>query len=115
MGRKRLRTALLVVVAVGVVGISYLVSRSVSERRGLGMLELGADFLPNVAQRIQNFHRVKVENGRTMWEITAKEAQYHDEQKEVIVREPRMTFFVKDGDREVHVAGTEGSLHLDGR
>lgn len=115
MRRTRLRTALLVVVAVAVVGIGYLVSRSVTTRRGRGMLELGADFLPEVAQRIQNFHRVKVENGRTMWEITAKEAQYFDERKEVVVREPRMTFFVKDGDRQVHVTGAEGRLHLDGR
>jgi LPS export ABC transporter protein LptC len=115
MRKRRLRTALLVVVAVAVVGIAYLVSQSVVSRRGRGMLELGADFLPEVAQRIQNFHRMKVENGRTMWEITAKEAQYYEDAKEIVVREPRMTFFVKDGERQVHVTGAEGRLHLDGR
>jgi len=115
MRRKRLRTVLLVVVVLAVVAIGYLVNRNVVTRRGRGMLELGADFLPNVAQRIQNFHRVKVENGRTSWEITAKEAQYYEAQKEVVVREPRMTFFMKDGDKQVHVSGTEGHLHLDGR
>jgi len=115
MRRKRLRAALLLVVAAALGGIGYLVSRTVAARRGDPLRELGADFLPQVAQRIQNFRRVKVDKGRTVWEITAAEAQYFQETDEIVVREPRMTLFMKDSGRECRVSGTEGRLTLDGR
>jgi LPS export ABC transporter protein LptC len=115
MRRKRLRAALLVVVVVALVGIGYLVTRDVSARRPSSLLELGADVIPQVAQRIQNFRRVKMEDGRMMWEITAQDAQYFERSKEVVVREPYMKFFLDDGEREVHVRGAEGRLTLDGR
>lgn len=114
MRRTRLRAALLVVVAVALVGIGYLVRCNVSARRAHTVLDLGADFLPEVAQHIQNFHRVKMENGRTTWEITARDAQYFQESKVIVVREPRMTFFLERGDRQVHVSGTEGRMTLEG-
>jgi len=41
--------------------------------------------LPNVAQRIQNFHRVKVDNGRKVWEVSAREAQYLENEEVVVV------------------------------
>jgi LPS export ABC transporter protein LptC len=114
MRRRRLRTALLMVVVASLVGIGYLVSRSVA-RRADPLLELGADLLPQVAQRIQNFRRVKVEKGRTVWEITAEDAQYLAQSDEVVVREPRMRLYLKDGGRECQVTGSEGRLVLDGR
>jgi LPS export ABC transporter protein LptC len=115
MQRKRLRAALLIVVAVGLAGIGYLVNRNVAARKARTLVDLGADFLPQVAQRIQNFHRIKVEDGQTRWEITARDAQYFEERKEVVVRQPRMTFFVEHSDRQVQVTGDEGRLVLDGR
>ena len=59
---------------------------------------IAADFLPQVAQRIQNFRRVKVKDGRTVWEITADDAQYFDKENAVVVRLPRVTFSMDDGD-----------------
>jgi LPS export ABC transporter protein LptC len=114
MRRTRLRAALLVVVAVTLVGIGFLVRRNVSARRAHTVLDLGADFLPEVAQHIQKFHRVKMENGRTTWEITARDAQYYQESKEIVVREPHMTFFLQRDGRQVHVSGAEGRLLLEG-
>jgi LPS export ABC transporter protein LptC len=114
MRRTRLRAALLLVVAVAAVGLGYLVTRNVVARRIDPLRELGEDFLPHVAQRIQNFRRVKVENGRTVWQITAREAQYFEQTGEIVVREPQMTFYL-DEDREAHVAGAEGRLMLSGR
>ncbi|HZP42805.1 MAG TPA: LPS export ABC transporter periplasmic protein LptC [Candidatus Binatia bacterium] len=114
MRRTRLRAALLVVVAVTLVGIGFLVRRNVSARRAHTVLDLGADFLPEVAQHIQQFHRVKMENGRTTWEITARDAQYYQESKEIVVREPHMTFFLQRDGRQVHVSGAEGRLLLEG-
>jgi LPS export ABC transporter protein LptC len=114
MRRTRLRAALLVVVAAALVAIGYQVSRSIG-RRARTWHDLGADFLPQAAQHIRNFRRVKVENGRMVWEITAQDATYFEKQDEVIVREPRVTLFVVDGGRQAHIAGTEGRLTLDGR
>src|SRR5262245_11969016 len=115
MRRTRLPTALVVVVAVGLAGIGYLVSRSVHARSSKVLRDLGDEILPQVAQRIQNFRRVKVKNGRTVWEITATDARYMEQSDEIVVREPRMRLFLDDGKREAHVEGQEGRLHVDGR
>src|SRR5882762_7286993 len=115
MRRTRLRAALLVVVGAALAGIAYLVSRDVMARRVNTLQELGADFLPQVAQRIQNFRRVKVANGRTVWEITAKDAQYFEQNDQIVVIEPEMTFFMKQDGRAAHLAGAEGRITFDGR
>jgi LPS export ABC transporter protein LptC len=114
MRKTRLRAALLLVVAAALGGIGYLVSRDVIARRGRGLEALGKEFLPQVAQRIQNFRRVKMEKGRTVWEITAKEAQYFEQDDQIVVVEPRVTFYLKDQDRAAHLAGAEGRISLDG-
>ncbi len=115
MRRTRLRTTLLLVVSAGLGGVGYLVSRSVVARWTDPLQELGQDFLPQVAQRIQNFRRLKIQNGRTVWEITAKDAQYYEKAHQVVVREPRMTLFLDDGVRQAHISGAEGRLALEGR
>lgn len=115
MRKTRLRAALLVVVGAALGGIAYLVSRDVSARRGNALDELGADFLPQVAQRIQNFRRVKVENGRMVWQITAKDARFFERDNQIVVIEPEMTFFMKEDGRAAHLAGAEGRITLDGR
>ena len=114
MRRTRLRAALLLVVCAALGGMGWLVSRNVAGRRVRPVEELGADFLPQVAQRIQNFRRVKVEKGRAVWEITANDAQYFEQSSEVVVTEPRMTFFLKEEGRSARIAGTEGRITLDG-
>jgi LPS export ABC transporter protein LptC len=113
MRRRRLRRALLIGVLTALGGIAYLVSSSVSSR--LDPVRLGAQLLPQVAQRIQNFRRVKVKDGRTVWEITADDAQYFEDENQIIVHGPRLTFYLRDGERPCRVAATEGRLSLDGR
>jgi LPS export ABC transporter protein LptC len=115
MRRTRLRAALLIVVGAALGGIGYLVSRNVAARRARTLGELGMEFLPQVAQRIQNFRRVKMENGRTVWEITARDAQYFEHENQLVVAEPRMTFFLKEEGRTAHLAGAEGRITLAGR
>jgi LPS export ABC transporter protein LptC len=115
MRRTRLRATLLIVVAAALGGLGYLVSQSMTARRAQVLHEIGRDLLPQVAQRIQNFRRAKVEDGRTVWEITAKEAQYFEQDNQIVVHEPRMTFFLEDRQRQAHVQGKEGRIMLDGR
>jgi LPS export ABC transporter protein LptC len=114
MRRTRLRAALLIVVGAALAGIGYLVSRNVIARQVRTVEELGRDFLPEVAQRIQNFRRVKVEHGRMVWEITAKDARFFEQDNQIVVMEPRMTFFLKDQGRTAHLVGHEGRITLDG-
>jgi LPS export ABC transporter protein LptC len=113
MRRRRLRRVLLIGVLTALGGIAYLVLSSVSAR--IDPVRVAADLLPQVAQRIQNFRRVKVKDGRTVWEITADDAQYFEDDNQIIVHEPRVTFFLKDGGRPCHISGSEGKLSLDGR
>jgi LPS export ABC transporter protein LptC len=106
---------MLLVVAAALGGIGYLVSRRVVDRQAGLLLELGQDILPHVAQRIRNFRRVKVEDGRPVWEITARDAQFLETEGEVVVVAPRLTFYLDGGAREAHITGAEGRLSLDGR
>ena len=114
MQRTRLRAALLLVVGAALVTIGYLVSRNVVAHRGNALAELGADFLPQVAQRIQNFRRVKVEHGRMVWEINAKDAQFFESENQIVVVEPKVTFFMKEEGRQAHLRGNEGRITLAG-
>ena len=115
MRRTRLRTTLLLVVLAAVGGIGVLVSRSIKARRTNGRSELGQDFLPQVAQRIQNFRRIKVKQGHTVWQLTAKDAQFYEKRNKIIVREPEITFYIEGGNRKTLISGREGHLTVDGR
>lgn len=112
--RSRLRqlVALLLVAALGA-GI-WLFARQAATRRQQAASREIVDVLPNVSQRIQNFHRVKVEDGRKVWEVSAAEAQYREGEGVVTVREPHVAFYLRDG-REVSLRGDHGTVHLDGR
>src|SRR5262249_31587719 len=93
MRRSRLRAGLLVVVAIALAGIGYQVWRNVAERAPRSLAELGVELLPEVAQHIQTFHRVKVKNGRMVWEIKADDAQYYDKENSVVVRSPEVSVY----------------------
>jgi LPS export ABC transporter protein LptC len=101
-------------VTIGAVGVQLARSQWAQHLRSLRTREL--DFLPQVSQRIQNFRRVKMEGDRKVWEVAAREAQYFEEDKQIIVDEPDVTFFVKDGQGVVTVHGDKGKILLaDGR
>lgn len=101
------------VAAVGAVGIQLARSQWAQHLRSLRTREL--DFLPQVAQRIQNFRRVKMDGDRKVWEVAAREAQYFEEEKQVVVDDPEVRFFVKDEQGAVSVKGKQGKILLDGR
>lgn len=93
-------------------GLGWLVwQRLVAQPRRL-LETLGGELLPQVAQHIRNFRRVKVKDGRTVWEITARDAQYFQADEEVVVEGPQLTLWLDDGQRIVRVASTRGRLRL---
>ncbi|MGH7822593.1 MAG: LPS export ABC transporter periplasmic protein LptC [Candidatus Binatia bacterium] len=70
--------------------------------------------LPEAVQWIQNFHRIEIKEGKKAWEVEADEAQYLQEREQVLVRSPRASFYLKDGDK-VTVSGDHGRLQFTGK
>jgi LPS export ABC transporter protein LptC len=101
------------IVTVGAVGVQLVRSQWAQHLRSLRTREL--DFLPQVSQRIQNFRRVKMEGDRKVWEVAAREAQYFEEDKQIVVDEPEVSFFAKDDQGVVFVKGKQGKILLEGR
>lgn len=91
-----------------------LLARHLWKQRKGDLARQALDLLPNVAQRIRDFHRVKVDNGRKVWEVAATEARYYEDEGMVVVKEPMVSFFLKDG-RTVALRGDEGKVYLGGR
>jgi LPS export ABC transporter protein LptC len=67
--------------------------------------------LPEAVQWIQNFHRIEIRDGKKAWELTADEAQYLQERDQVVVRNPRTTLYMKDGEK-VTVSGNNGTVEF---
>ena len=101
------------IAVVGAVGVQLARSQWAQHLRSLRTREL--DFLPQVAQRIQNFRRVKMDGDKKVWEVAAREAQYFEEERQVVVDDPEVRFFTKDDQGVVSVKGKQGKILLDGR
>jgi len=115
MRRSRLRAGLLVVVVAGLAGVGYQVWRNVRARVPRTLEQLGVELLPEVAQHIRNFHRVKVSNGQMEWEIEAADARYFNKEQAVVVRSPKLSLYTKAGVLQAWVTGDEGRLVLAGQ
>ncbi len=94
------------------IGVGLLVRGFLQQSKvemALDVIEL----LPNVAQRIQDFHRVKINNGRKVWEVSAKEARYFEDDGVVAVQDPVVAVFFEEG-RTISMRGRSGKVILDG-
>lgn len=70
------------------------------------------DLVPDVAQRIQNFRRVKVDGDRKVWEVAAREARYDDVQRVASVADPVVSFYFEDGST-LGLRGRQGRVSVD--
>jgi LPS export ABC transporter protein LptC len=111
--RARFWLGMILVATVAGVGVQLARSQWVQHLRRLKTGQI--EFLPEAAQRIQNFRRVKMEGGRKAWEVAAREAQYFEDDHEIVVQEPEVSFYLKDGEGTVSVTGTTGRIVLEGR
>jgi LPS export ABC transporter protein LptC len=107
--RLRLLVVGLILLALGAGGA--LVVRSFEAESGADPEQQALDLLPEVAQRIVDFRRVKVDEGRKVWEVSAKEARYFDDEELVVVTEPSVMVFLEDG-RVLKLMGREGKVYL---
>ncbi|HEY2388121.1 MAG TPA: LPS export ABC transporter periplasmic protein LptC [Candidatus Binatia bacterium] len=113
--RQRARWGLGLALAVLLTGLGIQLARSQWQQHLRGIRSAQLDFLPQAAQRIQNFRRVKMEGDRKAWEVAAKEAQYFEEEQEVAVQAPEVRFYLKGDQSVVSVRGEKGTLFLSGR
>ena len=107
--------ALLAVVAAALGGIALATWQNVRTKQPRTIADLGADFLPDVPQHIQNFRRVKIKDGKAVWEVKADDAQYFDDGRQIVVHKPQVTFYMEEEGRRAEIVGTEGRLTLEGK
>ena len=112
--RKRLRIVIVAIVVLLLGSVGALVGRSMWQQHKKDVIQHGLEFLPGVSQHIQDFRRVKIQDGRKVWEVAAQDAQYFDEDKVIVVRGATLRWFLKDG-RVIGLKGDEGRILLDGR
>ena len=112
MRRARVRVVLIVVVLGTLTGIGFLIGQTMVEQRRAAEETADTLLAPEVAQSIRQFHRVKVEEGRTVWDLRADKADFLDEGR-VLVEVPELSFFSEDG-QAVRLSGATGEVQLDG-
>jgi len=111
--RRRARGALIAGVTLALASLGYVLGRTmVSRQQAVSAPPLG-DIPTEVSQRISDFRRVKVKDGRKVWELVAREADVKGDRTVVEVEAPSVAFFAEDG-RAVEVKGARGLVHLDG-
>ncbi|MBI3768870.1 MAG: LPS export ABC transporter periplasmic protein LptC [Deltaproteobacteria bacterium] len=96
-------------------GVTTQLVRSQWQQHLRGLRSAQLDFLPEAAQRIQNFRRMKMEGDRKAWEIAAREAQYFEDEQQVKVEGPEVTLFLKGDQGPISIRGDQGKLFLNGR
>jgi len=113
MQRTQLRLIVVTLALASLAWVCYRVADTLTNRRqraGGSVLRL----LPDAALRLHDFQRVKLEHGRTVWQLSAREAQYFEEGNRAVVKEPQMVFYAEGGEK-ASIAGEEGNLSFDGK
>jgi LPS export ABC transporter protein LptC len=120
MSREQMRfvIALAAIVLLGVIG--YHMSATIrAQKESEGKFqEYVKEVVPDAAQRMQNFRRAKIRDGKKVWEIVSNQARYIEEKGEIFVDSPDVTLYLKDGEiltlrcREGHVYMKEGNQEV---
>lgn len=113
MTRKTWRYVLATVLVVALAGLGLSLSRHGSLPESLQPSFLASQVLPELLQRIRNFHRVITREGRKVLEVSATEASYFKNDKAVEIIAPKVVFYEK-GERAGEVSADKGRLYLDG-
>lgn len=98
---------------VALAGLGFVLGRTMVARQQAASAPPPTEIPSEVSQRISDFRRVKVKDGRKVWELVAREADVKGDRSVVEVDAPAVAFFAEDG-RAVEVKGAKGLVHLDG-
>ncbi len=66
-----------------------------------------------MAQRMTEFRRVKMQDGKKVWEIVARQARYFADTNAVVIDTPEVSLYFSDGEA-VALRCQEGTVHLNG-
>ena len=113
MSRRGWRILLAVVLVAAIAGLGVSVSRRASVSELVEKSFLATDALPELLQRIRNFHRVITREGRKVLEVSAREASYFKNDKAIEVIAPKVVFY-EGGERVGEVSAAKGRLYLEG-
>ena len=113
MGRNQIRFALGIGVLVVIVVLGYLGARLRQDAETRQMLdEIAASTEDGaVSQRMSEFRRIKMKDGRKVWEIAARQARYLTDSNTVVIDSPEISFYFRDGET-VELNCREGTIHL---
>ena len=113
MSRRQVRFVVAVVVALLLTTVGYRLSVSLWAQRVAEeeIQKLASDLSSSADQRMKNFHRFKVNNGKKVWEIAAQQARYLKDGDEVLVDAPEFSLYQKDGG-VMTLRGREARVHL---
>lgn len=115
MSRHQIRFMLGITVLGVIVSLGYLSSRVGKDPETMQLLdELSTQAVTeDMVQRMTEFRRVKMQDGKKVWEIVARQARYFADKNEVIIDTPEVSLYFKDGEA-VALRCQEGTVHLDG-
>lgn len=113
MNRSHLRALLLIAVVIGTTML-FLGDR---QRPRLDELidisRLNGKSLPHLLQRIRDFRRIVMRDGKKVLEVSASEASYYRDRTAVEIVDPHVAFF-SEGDTVASLSGKRGVLVMDG-
>ena len=113
MSRRAWRYLLATALVACLAALAFLVSRQKGVPELLQPSFLANRALPELLQRIRNFHRVITREGRKVLEVSASEASYFKNDKAIEILEPKVVFY-EGGERVGEVSAAKGQLYLEG-
>lgn len=113
MSRYQVRfvTALAAALLIGGVVYHLFVTMRIQHHNQRLLEKIRKEVVPEADQRMQNFRRVQVRDGRKIWEIAAHQARYFEANGELVVEAPEVSFYLNDGEVITLRCG-EGRLHM---
>lgn len=113
--RSQVRSVVGALIVAALAGVGYRVYSSLESQKSTRVDRSSLEgMLPDAVQWIQNFHRIEIRDGKKAWELEADEAQYLQDQSQIVVRRPRTTLYMKDGEK-VTVVGEQGTIGFNGK
>lgn len=113
MTRRAWRYLLGGILVLALFGLGITIVRSGGGANALAPSFLATQVLPELLQRIRNFHRVITREGKKVLEVSAREASYFKNDKAIEILEPKVVFY-EGGERAGEVSAEKGRLYLDG-
>jgi LPS export ABC transporter protein LptC len=113
MRRLYVRIVFIAAIASGIALIFLNTSPQVDLNKVLDISRLQPEHLPELLQRIRDFHRIVTRDGKKLLEVSAKEASYFRNEKAIEILEPKLVFY-DEGRRVGAITGGRGYLLMDG-